>query len=75
MCAGAIIHTRMGRVVYGVGDPKAGALGGAFDLQEVKGLNHQCAVTKGVREAESLHLLQVFFQERRREKMKNDLPE
>jgi tRNA(adenine34) deaminase len=75
MCAGAIIHTRVGRVVYGIGDPKAGALGGAFNLQEVKGLNHRFAVTKGIREEESLELLQAFFRVRRNEKVKNDLPE
>jgi tRNA(adenine34) deaminase len=74
MCAGAIIHTRVGRVVYGIGDPKAGALGGAFDLQAVKGLNHRFAVTKGIREGESLELLQAFFRVRRDEKVKNDLP-
>ena len=75
MCAGAIIHTRIGRVVFGVGDLKAGALGGAFDLQSVKGLNHRFSVTKGVKEEESLSLLQSFFRSRRTEKEKNDLPE
>ncbi len=75
MCAGAIIHTRVGRVVFGVSDTKVGALGGAFDLQSVKGLNHHFLVTKGVKEEESLELLQSFFQARRNGKEKNDLPE
>jgi tRNA(adenine34) deaminase len=74
MCAGALLHTRIGRVVFGLGDPKAGAMGGAFDLQAVKGLNHRCAVTVGVREAESRALLQEFFRERRLAPNKNDLP-
>ncbi len=75
MCAGAIVHTRIARVVFGLGDPKAGALGGAFDLQAVKGLNHHFEVKKGVREHEALQLLQGFFQVRRNGKAKNDLPE
>ncbi len=65
MCAGAIVHTRLRRVVYGVVDPKAGALGGAFNLLDVKGLNHTCLVTPGFRSEESLALLRQFFRERR----------
>jgi len=65
MCAGAIVHTRLRRVVFGVGDPKAGALGGAFNLLDLKGLNHTCLVTPGLKAAESLALLQEFFKSRR----------
>ena len=65
MCAGAIVHTRLRRVVFGIGDPKAGALGGAFNLLDLKGLNHTCLVTPGFRADESLALLRQFFKEKR----------
>ena len=50
-----------------VGDPKAGACGGAFNLFELPGLNHRCEITPGVMAAESLGLLREFFRERRAE--------
>lgn len=65
MCAGAIVNARVGRVVFGVSDAKAGALGGAFNLLEVPGLNHRCPVTAGVGADQALQLLQEFFQKRR----------
>ena len=65
MCAGALAHVRVDRIVFGVGDPKAGACGGAFDLFALPGLNHRCQVTPGVLRDESLALLQDFFKERR----------
>ena len=65
MCAGALAHVRVDRIVFGVGDPKAGACGGALDLFALPGLNHRCEITSGVRAAESLGLLQDFFRERR----------
>ena len=65
MCAGAIVHTRLRRVVFGVGDPKAGALGGAFNLLDLKGLNHTCLVTSGLYAEDSLKMLQDFFKSRR----------
>src|SRR5467141_1187086 len=43
MCAGAIVHVRLARVVYGVGDPKAGAAGGVMNLLQFPTLNHRCA--------------------------------
>jgi tRNA(adenine34) deaminase len=67
MCAGALAHVRVDRIVFGVGDPKAGACGGAFDLFALPGLNHRCAVTPGVLREESLALLQDFFRQRRLE--------
>ena len=67
MCAGALAHVRIDRIVFGVGDPKAGACGGAFNLFELPGLNHRCEITKGVLETESLRLLREFFRERRAE--------
>jgi len=65
MCAGALAHVRVGRIVFGVSDPKAGACGGAFNLFDLPGLNHRCELTPGVLAAESLGLLQDFFRQRR----------
>jgi tRNA(adenine34) deaminase len=67
MCAGALAHVRVDRIVFGVGDPKAGACGGAFNLFDLPGLNHRCEITSGVLAGESLGLLQDFFRERRAE--------
>jgi tRNA(adenine34) deaminase len=66
MCAGAMIHTRLARVVFGAADPKAGAAGGAMNLLQFPTLNHHCAMTGGVREAECRALLQNFFAQQRR---------
>ena len=68
MCAGAIVHTRLQRVVFGAGDPKGGAAGGAMNLLQFPTLNHQCAITSGVRESECRTLLQTFFVEQREKK-------
>jgi len=65
MCAGAIVHTRVARVVFGAGDPKGGAAGGALNLLQFPTLNHQCDITSGVREPECRQLLQTFFAEQR----------
>lgn len=71
MCAGAAVHARLARVVFGIGDPKGGAAGGALNLLQFPTLNHQCAITGGVREGECRSLLQSFFAEQR-EKSKNN---
>ena len=68
MCAGAIVHCRVGRVVFGVGDPKAGAAGGALNLLQFPTLNHRCDITTGVREQECRALLISFFEEQRAKK-------
>src|SRR5271156_484443 len=65
MCAGAMVHVRLTRVVFGAGDAKGGAAGGALNLLQFPGLNHQCQITRGVREAECRALLQEFFAEQR----------
>src|SRR5277367_4441102 len=65
MCAGALAHVRVDRIVFGVGDPKAGACGGAFNLFDLPGLNHRCEITRGVMADESLALLQDFFKAKR----------
>ncbi len=65
MCAGAIVHVRFQRVVFGLGDPKGGAAGGALNLLQFPGLNHQAEITSGVREEECRQLLLSFFSEQR----------
>jgi tRNA(adenine34) deaminase len=65
MCAGAIVHVRLARVVFGVGDPKGGAAGGLMNLVQHPSLNHRCEITAGVREHECRALLQTFFGEQR----------
>src|SRR5690606_24240687 len=49
MCAGAVVHARLQRVVFGAPDPKGGAAGGALNLLQFPTLNHRCAITSGVR--------------------------
>jgi tRNA(adenine34) deaminase len=61
MCAGAIVHVRLARAVFGASDPKAGAAGSALNLLQFPTLNHRCEVTAGVREPECRALLQSFF--------------
>jgi tRNA(adenine34) deaminase len=70
MCAGAIVHTRLARVVFGASDPKGGAAGGALNLLQFPTLNHRCEITAGVRLDECRALLQSFFAEQR---VKNNL--
>jgi tRNA(adenine34) deaminase len=65
MCAGAVVHVRLARVVFGVSDPKGGAAGSALNLLQFPGLNHRCEITGGVREAECRAMLQTFFAEQR----------
>ena len=66
MCAGAIMHARIARLVYGAADPKTGACGSIVDLFAEPRLNHHAAVTAGVRAAECGALLSEFFAARRR---------
>ena len=65
MCAGAIIMSRLCRVVYGAPDSKAGACESVFTILNTPALNHSPDVTAGVLEEESRELLQRFFAERR----------
>jgi len=65
MCAGAMINCRLGRLVFGCSDPRAGAAGGAFNLFVFPGLLHRVAFYSGVLDEECSSLLRVFFQERR----------
>jgi tRNA(adenine34) deaminase len=65
MCAGAIVLARIPQVVYGTGDPKAGAAGSVLDVLREPALNHRPEVVAGVREAECATLLRDFFASRR----------
>lgn len=65
MCAGAVVHVRLARVVFGASDPKAGAAGGVMNLLQFPTLNHRSEITSGVREEECRALLQSFFAEQR----------
>ena len=66
MCAGAIVHCRLARVVFGAPDPKGGAAGSAMNLLQFPSLNHQCEITSGIMEADCCSLLRTFFQEKRK---------
>ncbi|MFQ5633894.1 MAG: tRNA adenosine(34) deaminase TadA [Gammaproteobacteria bacterium] len=65
MCAGALVHARVARLVYGAADVRAGAAGTVFDLVRAPESNHRLAVTGGVLEPECRKLLQAFFRARR----------
>lgn len=65
MCAGALVHARVGRVVYAADDPKTGAAGSVFDTLVSDKHNHRISVERGLRAAESGDLLRTFFRERR----------
>jgi tRNA(adenine34) deaminase len=65
MCAGAIVHCRIRRVIFGCGDAKGGAAGGFTNLLQVASLNHRSEITAGVMEDESKALLRSFFQQAR----------
>lgn len=67
MCSGAVLMARLGRVVYGIRDPKMGCLGGATDLNAIATMNHHTELASGVMEAENLELFQAYFQLKRAE--------
>ncbi len=65
MCAGAMVHARIKRLVYGAADPKTGAAGSVFNLVQADRLNHRLDVDGGVMEKECGALLKDFFRKRR----------
>jgi len=67
MCAGAIVHARLRRVIFGCRDPKAGGAGGLINLVQHPSLNHRCELTPEVMGEESLSLLRHFFRMKRAE--------
>ncbi len=65
MCMGAILHARIGQIVFGARDPKWGAAGSLFDLSRDERLNHRVEVVSGILEASCRALVQDFFRARR----------
>jgi tRNA(adenine34) deaminase len=65
MCAGALVHTRVRRVIFGCTDPSAGAAGSVLNLLQMQSLNHRCEITSGVLQKECARILQDFFRKRR----------
>ena len=66
MCSGALLMSRVSRVVYAIADSKMGCLGGAADLNALPGINHHFTITKGIFEAECRELIQNFFEKKRK---------
>ena len=65
MCAGAIVHTRIRRVIFGCTDIRAGAGGTVMNLLQHNALNHRCLIASGVLQAECASILQDFFRKKR----------
>ena len=71
MCAGALMQSRIDRVVIGSMNPKAGCAGSILNILQIPTFNHQCEITKGVCEEECSEMLTTFFKELRKSKKKN----
>jgi len=67
MCAGALVHTRVRRLIFGCADPSAGAAGSVMNLLQMPAFNHRCDVVSGVLQDECVAILQNFFRKRRDE--------
>lgn len=65
MCAGAMVHARLDRLVFAAADPKAGACGSVLEVINHPQLNHQIQIEQGIRAGESADLLRSFFRDRR----------
>jgi tRNA(adenine34) deaminase len=74
MCAGALVHTRIRRVIFGCADPVAGAAGSVINLLQMPGFNHRCDIASGVLQDECAAILQNFFRKRRDEQTENRQP-
>ncbi len=66
MCAGAMVHVRLRRIIFGCADDRGGAAGGVMNLLQTPTLNHRCEITAGVLPEECGLLLKTFFRERRK---------
>lgn len=73
MCAGAIVQSRLGKVVIGSMNPKAGCAGSVINLLQMKQFNHQVEIERGVLETECSNMLSSFFQELREKKKQSKL--
>ena len=73
MCAGAIIQSRIGRVVYGASDPKGGCAGSCIDLFGVQGFNHYPQIQGGILREECAQMLKEYFKKKRRKKKEGKL--
>ena len=67
MCAGALVHVRIRRLIFGCADPRSGAAGSVVNLLQLPSLNHQCEITSGVLQSECGAILQDFFRKHRDE--------
>ncbi len=65
MCAGAIVHARLSKLIFAVADPKTGACGSIFNLLQIEEFNHKVEIDKGIMEDECRLLIQTFFKEKR----------
>ena len=65
MCVGALVHARIGTLVYGADEPRSGAVRSIVRAGELPGLNHRFNVVSGVMDEECRELVQAFFRERR----------
>lgn len=65
MCAGALVHVRMRRVIFGCPDPRSGGGGGLINVLQEPALNHHCAITSGILQDECAAILQDFFRKKR----------
>jgi tRNA(adenine34) deaminase len=65
MCAGALVHVRIRRVIFGCSDPRSGGAGGLINLLQHPALNHHCEITAGVLQNEGASILQDFFRKKR----------
>lgn len=65
MCAGALVHARLAKLIYAVADAKTGACGSVFNLLQTEQLNHKVEIEKGLMEEECRSLIQGFFKEKR----------
>jgi tRNA(adenine34) deaminase len=65
MCAGALVHTRVRRVIFGCADPTGGAAGSVVNVLQMPTLNHRCDIAVGILENECAAILQDFFRQKR----------
>src|SRR5438045_259247 len=72
MCAGAIVHARLQRVVFGCADSRSGAAGSVLNLLQMPGLSHRCSINQGLLASDCAALLQDFFRKRRTENPYSD---